>query len=54
MDVFTQENYLDVTELLAEQEQNEKWESIDASSPLMKARRKLISKMNMDADDSCF
>ena len=53
-DVFHHENFLNINDLIKERELLEKWEGLDEGSPLMKARKRLISNQNTVYDFSAF
>lgn len=53
-EIFQHENYLDVTELIKEREIQERWEGLDSSSPLMKARKRILYNLQVNQDSSCY
>lgn len=53
-EIFQHENYLDVTELIKEREMLERWEGLDSSSPLMRARKRILYNLQTTQDSSSF
>jgi hypothetical protein len=52
--VFGHENFLDIKDLVKERQFLEKYECSESESPLIRARRRLLSNQTTDIENNCY